>query len=196
VTTPLETLRDAAKNREWTTLQSNLSELFGVLGVYPSLEIVVTHLHDYLPTFQRYHPDDNILKELLVGVVAFGFAPDQLPEYIIENYDTPGSGQFAHAVFELCRAMQKDRPLDDRLGLMTSAVANGILAELAQYWYSRHLEEYARVRANRVDPETGEYTDPDAARIPVLFWMNPVIGAKDTKAWLKIADAVEKKLKE
>jgi hypothetical protein len=93
--------------------------------------------------------------------------------------------------------MQRDRPGDERFALLASALANHILAELAAYWYGQHPELHARVRANRIDPDTGDYTDPDAVRvIPLQFWIDPGVAARDTAAWLRLADALGHALNE
>jgi hypothetical protein len=199
MTENLAILKEAARSREWTLLQNALTALLSELGTYPALELTLERLRKHLPTFERYHPDDaqpsgKVIRDLMVSVMSFGFAPENLPEYLVGEYPTPGSGQFVNAVLEMCRAMQKDREPDDRFGLLASAIANSLLAELSEFWYSRHPEEYQRVRANRIDPDTGEYTDPDAAKIPLLFWIDPQVAARDTGGWLRIAYLIEKKL--
>ena len=195
----IATLRAAAQERTWNILQPTLTSLLGAMGVFPALEIAVNTVNSYLPTFERYHPADSekgrILRELVVSVVSFGYAPDRLPEHLTGDYDTPGSGQFANAVLELCRAMQGQREPAEKFDLLASAIANTILAELAELWYSQNPEAYQRVRANHVDPETGEYSDPEAARIPLAFWIDPEVAARDTAAWLRVADAIEAKFK-
>lgn len=195
----LAILKEAARSREWTLLHNALAALIGELGIPAALEITIERLRKHLPTFESYHPDDanpsgKRVRDLMLTVVSFGFAPDNLPEFLISDYPTPGSGQFVNAVLEMCRAMQKDRDLSDRFGLMASAISNALLAELSAFWYSRHPEEYQRVRENRIDPATGEYTDPEAARIPLLFWIDEKVAARDTGGWLRIAYLIEKKL--
>lgn len=192
----LDQLREAAAAREWNTILPTTAQLFTEMGTFPALEIVVNQLQSYLPVVEAAHAEHSrILRELLVAVVAYGFAPDNLPEYIVSDYDTAGSGQFAQAVLEMCRAMQKDRAPEERFRLLASAVGNAILAELASYWYGLHPDLYARIRANRVDPETGEYSDPDAVRvIPLQFWIDEEVAARDSAAWGRIADAIEAKL--
>lgn len=188
----IEQLRAAAIAREWNTLQPSAAQLFAEMGAFPALEIVVNLLQAHLPVIEAAHGEKSgILRELLVAVIAYGFAPDNLPDYIVSDYDTPGSGQYAQAVLEMCRAMQKERPAEERSALLASAVANAILAELASYWYGLHPDLYARVRANRIDPETGEYSDPDAVRvIPLQFWIDEEVAARDTAAWERVADAI------
>lgn len=191
----LNQLRAAAAAREWNTILPVTAQLFTEMGTFPSLEIVVNQLQAHLPIVEAAHGEQSrILRELLVAVVAYGFAPDNLPEYIVSDYDTAGSGQYAQAVLEMCRAMQKERPVEERYTLLASAVGNAILAELAAYWYGLHPDLYARVRANRIDPETGAYSDPDAVRvIPLQFWIDEEVAARDAAAWGRIADAIEAK---
>jgi hypothetical protein len=209
IQTQLAILKEAARSREWTLLQNSLTVLLAALGTFPALEITVERLRKHLPTFEAYHPDNpagdargdtppsaKLVRDLMVTVVSFGYAPDNLPEFLVSEYPTPGSGQFVNAVLEMCRAMQKDRPAEDRFGLLASAIANSLLAELTAYWYGVHPEAYARVRANQVDPATGSYSDPEAARIPLLFWLDEKVAARDTAGWLRIAYLIEKKLKQ
>jgi hypothetical protein len=92
--------------------------------------------------------------------------------------------------------MQRDRDPAERPGLFTSALANAILAELSELYYRRHPDDYARVRANVLDPQTGGYTDPEAAQIPIALWLDPEVAARDVTLWLRVADALEAKLKE
>ncbi|MCU0499327.1 MAG: hypothetical protein MUF87_18410 [Anaerolineae bacterium] len=195
----LQTLREAAHAREWTTLQNSLTRLLTVLGVFESLEVLVSWFQRHLPTFQHYHPDEaepsgKVVRDLLLMIVSFGYAPDKLPDFLTNDYPTPGSGQFVHAILEACRAVQKDRQASERYGYLVSAFANAILAELTATWYSQHLDDFERVRNNHVDPLTGEYTDPDAARIPLKFWIDPEIATRDTAAWLALADQLEQQI--
>jgi hypothetical protein len=196
----LTVIRTAARSREWNLLQPALAALLGELDKFTAVDFVIERLNRHLPTFQEYHPDDanppgKMVRELMITVVSFGFAPENLPDFLVGDYPTPGSGQYVHAVLELCRAMQKDRTPDEVRELLASAVANSLLAELSEFWYSRNPEAYARVRANEADPRTGEYSDPEAARIPLLFWLDDQVAARDTGAWLNIAYKLEKRLK-
>lgn len=197
----LKTLRKAAYNREWTTLQSATQEAFSQLETFMILEIIIKYVQAYLPTFEKYHPPEDdesarVLRELAVTVVSFGFAPERLPDFLTTEFDSPGSGQFANATLEMCRAMQKERTGEERLQYFTSAIANVFLAELSEIYYSRYPEDFKRVRENTLDPDTGEYTDPEAAQIPIKFWMHPLVEARDTTLWLRLADDLEEKLKE
>lgn len=94
----------------------------------------------------------------------------------------------------MCRAMQKDREPLERQQYLVSAIANTFLAELSELFYSQHLDLYERVRNNTLDPATGEYSDPDAAQIPIQLWMDKRVEARDITLWLRLADDLEKKL--
>lgn len=196
----LALMRRAAREREWNVLQPALIELMKELGFFPSLEILIRRLQRHLPVFTAYHPDNaepsgKVVRDLMVAVVAYGFAPDRLPDSLPTEYTTPGSGQFAFAVLEMCRGMQPSRPAEERYELLGSAMANGVLAELTAYWYDLHPEAHQRVLSNTIDPETSEYTDPDAARIPLQFWLDGGVANRDIGAWLQIAYWIEKRLK-
>lgn len=195
----LRTFRKAAYSREWGVLQDQLQSLIGELELFQALEIVIQRLQRYLPTFEKYHPFESVKGRTLIGMIvhvtAFGYAPDYLPDELPNQYDTPGSGQFVLAVLEMNRAMQRDAVPADRARQFTSAIANTFLAELSEIYYSAHPEDYARVRANKIDPATGEYTDPDAAKIPIALWLDPAVEARDVTLWLKLADDIEEKLK-
>lgn len=193
----LTLLRKYIYQREWGLMQSLTRDLLAQLPMFDALQVVLDALQAYLPIFERHHPQGTVKgqmpRELMLTVLSFGFAPEQLPEYIAGEYDTPGSGQFANAVLEMCRAMQKDRDPAQRADLFASAIANVILAELSELYYTAHPDDYARVRANHIDPMTGNYTDPDAAKIPWKLWADPLVEARDVTLWLRIADALENK---
>jgi len=193
----LASLRKYIYQREWGLMQTLTADLLAQLPTFDALQVVIETLQAYLPIFERHHPQGTVKgqmpRELMLTVLSFGFAPEQLPDYIAGEYDTPGSGQFANAVLEMCRAMQKDRDPAQRPQLLASAIANATLAELSELYYTAHPEDYARVRANHIDPMTGDYTDPDAAKIPWKLWADPRVEARDVTLWLRVADALEAK---
>lgn len=195
----LSELRRYTYQREWGLMQTFVRTLLSQLPLFEALQIVFEALQRYLPIFEQHHPVGTVKgqmpRELMLTVMSFGFAPDQLPEYMPGEYDTPGSGQFANAVLEMCRAMQKERDPESRAELLSSAIANVILAELSELYYSAHPDDYARVRANGIDPMTGDYTDPDAVKIPWKLWADPRVEARDITLWLRVADDLEAKLK-
>lgn len=196
IKTELVILRAAAKDREWNSLQATLTRIFADMSTTAALEIVINQLRAYLPTFEGYHADAPVVRGLLVTVMSYGFAPERLPEHLTTEFDTPGSGQFAQAVLEMCRAMQQDRDPSERPQLLTSAVANVFLAELSELWYRHRPDAYARVRDNHIDPDTGEYSDPEAVNvIPMQFWIDDEVAKRDQTLWLKLAYAIERKVR-
>jgi hypothetical protein len=197
----LATLRSAAREREWNVLMPALTSLVQELGFFGALEIVIQRLQRHLPTFSQFHPNDEepsgkLVRDLMVSIVAYGFAPERLPEDLPSQYTTPGSGQFVFAVLEMSRGMQPSRPAEERFSLLSSAIANGILAELTAYWYNLNPDAHQRVLSNVIDPTTNEYTDPDAARIPLQFWIDDGVAQRDIGAWLQTAYWIEKRLKQ
>ncbi|GIK30040.1 MAG: hypothetical protein IT298_11415 [Chloroflexi bacterium] len=192
----LAALRAAAPEREWAVLQTTLGELLARLPLFAALSAVIDGLTALLPMVETRDEYDTQLqglpRQLLSGVMSYGFAPDQLPDQIITDYHTPGAAQFMHAVLELCRATQRERPDAERPALLVSAAGNAIIAAMSESFYSRHPDLFTRVRDNRLDPDTGDYTDPDAAKIPILLWMDAEVAALDTAQWLALADRVER----
>lgn len=192
----LSALRAAASEREWAVLQAELGGLLAMLPLFAALSAVIEGLTALLPVIEAREEYDMQLRglprQLLAGVMSYGFAPDQLPDQIIADYHTPGAAQFMHAVLELCRAAQREREDTERPALLVSAAGNAVIAAMGESFYSRHPDLFARVRDNRLDPETGDYTDPDAAKIPILLWMDPEVAALDTAQWLALADRVER----
>lgn len=192
----LAALRAAAAAREWSAAQVSLARLVQGLPFFAALAAVVEGFTAFLPNFQQYYPSSNPLSglpsQILLGVMNYGFAPDRLPDDAVGEYDAPGAAQFIHAVLELARAAQKEREPVERVELLVSAAANQIIAALSESYYRRFPEDHARVRANHYDPDTGDYSDPDAARIPMLLWLDPVVADLDRQLWLALADRLER----
>ncbi len=194
--TLLAALRQAAEARDWGTTQARLADLIGRLSTFGALTVCVTQAQRTQPLFDRYYPpqaadtprEAHMVRELLVGLVAYGFAPDQLPDFLAGEFSTPGSGQYTHAVLELCRATQRDREPQERVSLFSSALTHFVLCELAARYYAAHPDQHARVLANQLDPVTGQYTDPDAARIPMQMMADPQVAARERRLWRQIAD--------
>jgi hypothetical protein len=195
VKTDLAALRAAGQAREWSAAQLTLVQLIRELPFFAAVTAVLPGLTAMLPVFRGYYADDDprraLPEQLLSGIVSFGFAPERLPDEAIGDYEAPGMAQFVYAVLELARAAQKDRDSQERIELLGSAAANQIVAELSHDFYARHPEYHARVRDNHIDPDTGDYTDPDAAKIPLMLWMDAQVAALDAKLWDALADRLE-----
>ena len=190
----LDTLRHAAQEREWSALQVTLAKLLNMLPPFAALQAVIGGLIEALPVVEAAYPADDprraIPRQLLTGIVSYGFAPDRLPEDLVGDYDAPGGAQYMHAVLEIARASQRDRSHEERLAFLVSAAANAIIAQMGAVFYSKNPDLFARVHDNKVDAETGEYTDPDAAKIPIMLWMDEEVAALDTAKWLALADRI------
>ncbi len=192
----LAALRTAAAAREWSAAQMSLARLVQGLPFFAALAAIVEGFTAFLPTFQQNYPPSNPLSglpnQILLGVMNYGFAPDRLPDEAMLDYDAPGAAQYILAILELARAAQKEREPLERVELLVSAAANQIVAALSESYYRRYPDDHARVRANQYDPETGDYSDPDAARIPILLWLDPIVAALDTQLWHALADRLER----
>lgn len=192
----LAALRAAAAAREWSAAQMSLARLIQGLPFFAALAAIVEGFTAFLPRFQQDYPPSNPLSglpnQILLGVMNYGYAPERLPDEAMAEYDAPGASQFILAVLELARAAQKEREPLERIELLVSAAANQIVAALSESYYRRYPEDHARVRANQYDPETGDYSDPDAARIPILLWLDPIVAELDTRLWSELADRLER----
>lgn len=195
----LNALRHAAEEREWAALQVTLAKLLNMLPPFAALQAVIGGLIEALPVVEGAYPADDprraIPRQLLTGIVSYGFAPERLPEDLVGDYDAPGGAQYLHAVLEIARASQRDRSHEERLAFLVSAAANTIIAQMGAVFYGKNPDLFARVRDNQVDVETGEYSDPDAAKIPIMMWMDEEVAALDTAQWLALADRVEQAYK-
>jgi len=192
----LAALRAAAAAREWSAAQMSLARLIQGLPFFAALAAIVEGFTAFLPTFQQDYPPSDPLSglpnQILLGVMNYGFAPDRLPDDAVSDYDAPGAAQFILAILELARAAQKEREPLERIELLVSAAANQIVAVLSESYYRRYPDDHARVRANQFDPETGDYSDPDAARIPILLWLDPAVAALDSQLWNALAARLER----
>jgi len=188
-------LREAAAAREWAVLQVVLARLLNPLPTFSAIAAVVEGLVAGLPIIEAGYdstdPRRTLPRQLLSSVISYGYAPEHLPDGAVAEYDQPGAAQYVHAVLELCRASQKEQAHDIRLAFLVSAAANGIIARMGELFYSKNPDLFARVRDNHVDPDSGEYTDPDAAKIPILLWMDEEVAALDSALWSALADRIE-----
>lgn len=195
----LEALRQAAAAREWAALQLTLAKLLNMLPPFAALQAVIGGLIEALPVVEAAYPADDprraIPRQLLTSIISYGFAPDRLPEDLVGDYDVPGGAQYMHSVLEIARASQRDRSYEERLAFLVSAAANAIIAQMGAVFYGKHPDLFTRVRDNEVDAETGEYSDPDAAKIPILLWMDEAVAALDTAQWLALTERIEQAYK-
>lgn len=189
----LAALRTAAQGREWNTLQDTIKRLLAQFEPLPALEIAAVRMVDFLPVFESYYPDAGWLRELLLTVVNYASAPNELPEMSANQFPSPGCGNFVIAVLDLARAVQPKYTVFERYSHITNAIANIFLADLSHFYYSQHPDAWERLmtQPDEIDPETGLSF---RQQVPMQFWLDTMVAARDTAAWLMLADVLEEKL--
>ena len=188
-------LRMAAQQREWNTLQDTLKRLLAMLEPLAGVEIAATRIHNHLSRFEHYYPDAAWVRQLLLTVVSYASAPNELPAHAVNQFPSPGCGNFVSAVLDLARTVQTGASRYERYSYLTNAIASTILAELMDRYYGVHDDEWARLNreAGQVNLETGLTVRQE---LHMRFWMDASVADHDTMAWLEIADAVAGKLNE
>jgi hypothetical protein len=90
--------------------------------------------------------------------------------------------------------MNTKTQLEARFGYLVSAVEHAIMAQLVEDWYGKRTIYWERVQNNQLDPQTGEYSDPDATKIPYQFWTDAKIAKRDIKLWVAVADKISERI--
>lgn len=192
----LTDLREAAHNRDQQQLQLMLKRLLQSMDFFVALAVPLEVTYRFLDIFESYYPDEIWPRQLLLAITSFGTTPDDsIAETALQqDFSEPGAGNFLKAVYDITQAMNDMHTTEARIGFMTSAAVNAIMAELVEAWYGEHLEAWQRVRENTYNPETDIYSDPGATDIAYQFWTDRQTAALDVTAWLQIANSIEKKL--
>ncbi|HLV36491.1 MAG TPA: hypothetical protein VKY59_15300 [Spirillospora sp.] len=190
--TDLETLRAAARQREWNTLQDTLKRLLARLEPLIALEVAAVRAQNHLPRFEDYYPEAGWVRQLLLTVISFASAPDHLPDHAVTQFPAPGCGNYVSAVLNLARAVQTGTSPYERYSFITDAIAHIALAELMDAYYSDHRDEWEQINTqpDAVNPETGLTTRQE---LHMKFWMDAGVAQRDTAIWLEIADSVSAK---
>lgn len=191
----IEALRLAAQQREWNNLQDTLKRLLALLEPLAGTEIAAIRIHDHLPRFEYYYPEAGWVRQLVLTVVSYASAPGDLPVHAVNQFPSPGCGNFVSAVLDLARTVQPGVSPFERYSYITSAIANTLLAELMDFYYSEHEDEWARLNegADEVNPATSLTIRQETY---MKFWTDGRVAERDTAAWLAIADAVAGKVNE
>jgi len=189
----LTVLRTAAHQREWTTLLDTLKRLLALIEPIPALEIPAARIQAHLPRFEKYYPEARWVRELFLTVVSYASAPNDLPEHAVAQFPSPGCGNFVSAVLDVARAVQGKYTVFERYSFITNATANAVLADLMDFYYSDHPDQWERLTQSpdEVDAETGLTA---RQQIYAAFWLDAGVAARDTAAWLDVAAVVEGKL--
>lgn len=188
VSQDLMLLRTAARQREWNILQDTLKQLLAHMDSLPALAVAAVRMQAFLPVFEAYYPHAGWVRELLLTVISYGSAPNELPESAVNQFPKPGCGNFIRAVLDTARAVQMQVTLFERYSHITNAIANEILAELAHLYYSQNSEAFVRLTGDT--PASEE----EIAVIRYNFWLDEGVAAHDTALWLAVADDLETKL--
>jgi hypothetical protein len=180
----LSQLRTAAHQREWNTLQDTLKRLLAQFEPLIALEIAAERVLHFLPRFEAYYPEAGWVRQLVLTVVSYASAPNDLPNHAINQFPSPGCGNFVSAALDLARAVQMGVSPFERYSFITNAIANATLAELMDLYFSQHPDEWEQLN-----------TDPDKRQeLYGRFWLDADVAARDTAVWLDVADRVEAKL--
>jgi hypothetical protein len=190
----LERLRAAALERDWSILQDTLAEVLAEVEYFAGLEIGLNRAHDHLPIFEAHHPEASWARALLVWLASYGAPPADLPMDASLPHDSPGANNFVTALIELARSAERKTPYENRIRFLANAIGNLIVADLAAYWYAENddMWDFQQVHGTEIDEETGE---PISQIVYASFWLDEDVAARDTAAWLTIADQLERKMK-
>jgi hypothetical protein len=189
----LDALRAAAHNREWTPAQDTLKRLLTRLDPLIALTVPAEAVRAFLPRFEAYYPEATWVRDLALTVVSYASAPNDLPEIALRQFPSPGCGNYVSAVFDLARAVQPKSSDFERYSFMTNAAANALLADLMDFYYRDHLDEWTQLTEHgaEIDPATGQ---PVSTLLYGRFWLDAGVAARDTALWLGLADTVAARL--
>lgn len=192
----LQELRKASETRNQQQLQFLLKRLLQRMEYYIALAVPLERIREFLPIFEQAYPEETWVRKLLLMINNYGKAPENdIAEMALQHdFTAPGIGNFLKAVYDLTQAMQDKHTPEARIGFMTSAVVNAIMADLAHAWYSDREKAWHRVRENQYDPISEDYLDEQATRIAYIFWTHPDTVALDQQRWLDVADSIDYKL--
>ena len=185
----LARLRSAAKERQWTDLQDTLKRLLANLEPLIALQVAAVQIEAFMPIFNDYYPQAGWVRELTMTVMAYASAPDELPEQAVNQFPSPGCGNYVIAVLDLARCVQDKYTVFERYSHIVNVVSNAILARLQHRYFADRPGEFTFI----VDLEGDE---TKKAKIYQKFWRNPDVAQFDTQLWLAVADDVEAKLKQ
>jgi hypothetical protein len=181
-------LRHAAQTRDPQQVQFLTKKLLGTLDFYVALAVTIERVYAFMDIFESYYPDEIWARKTLVSMVSFGVAPDdQVAEMALgQTFSAPGCANFIKAFYDVCQCMQKKHTAEARIGFMTSAIVNVIMAELVEAWYGEREDLWQIVRADQ--------TSDQAIAIAYSFWMDEDTVTLDKACWQEVADSIEAKL--
>ena len=183
----LTRLRTSAQQREWTTSQDTLKRLLAQLDPLIAVSIASPSYESFLPKFESLYPQAKWVREILLTVIVYGSASDDLPVQSIPHFPSAGCAHFLLGVFDLARSVQSLYSEFEKYSHITNAISNVILAHLQYDHFRYRPDSYAILRDESTPLEERE-------RQQFNFWMNQKVAQADTAQWLDVANRLEKAL--
>lgn len=192
----LKELRRAIQDRSPDQTQFYAKRILMSMTYYYSVAVIIEALQTYLPRFEAQYPDEVWVRQLMLTINSFGTPPDDsIAEMALgQTFDAAGAMNFLKAIYDLTQVMNDKHTNEARIGFMTSALVNVVMADVVESWYRTRVKAWERVRKNRIDPATGEYVDPVATQIAYQFWTDETTIIHEKEAWFTIVDALERAL--
>ena len=189
----LARLRAAAPERDWGTLQAALTDALMDIEYFAGLRIAAERAHGQLAAFEAQNAGAVWARQLLVSLVSFGMAPAELPAEAGAQHHGAGASNYVLALLELARSAERKTPLENRIRFLANALANLMLADLAAAWYGANPQAWVeqQTRGAEIDPDSGFSI---RQTIYTRFWLDEATAARDTAAWLALADQIERML--
>jgi len=180
-------LRLSARQREWGNSQDTLKRLLAQLDPLIAISIAAPLFEAFLPKFDGVYPQARWVREILLTVIVYGSASDDLPIHSISQFPSAGCAHFLLAVFDLARAVQSTQSEFEKYSHITNAICNIILAHLQYDHFRYRPDSYATLRDESTPLEERE-------RLQFNFWMDARVASADTTHWLDVANRLEKAL--
>lgn len=180
-------LRLSAQQREWGTSQDTLKRLLAQLDPLIAVSIAAPLFETFLPKFEGMYPEARWVRDILLTVIVYGSASDDLPTHSIPQFPKAGCAHFLLAVFDLARAVQSTQSEFEKYSHVTNAISNIILAYLQYDHFRYRPDSYAILRDDSTPLEERE-------RIQFNFWMDKRVANSDIALWLDVANRLEKAL--
>jgi hypothetical protein len=189
----LALLRKAAVGRDWGSLLDTLASLLRQMDYFYGLEMALKLAHHHLAVFEQQHPESGWARSLLVWLAAYGVAPANLPGEAGQPHQSPGAANYVSALLDLTRSAERQTPLENRIRFLANSIGSLIVADLAAFWYGQHPEmwDLQQQRGDEIDA-TGQTVRQG---IYARFWLDEAVAERDTTAWLKVAEDIERRLK-
>lgn len=171
-------LRAAAQTRDPDQKQFLLKKLYGQLAFVVALGVSTETAHNYVATFERYHPQEVWPRRMLRQIVMTASAPDEaVIQQAFQHFTTPGTANFFKALYDLFQGTQTRHQSEARLGFLVSAAVNSITAELVELYFGGQPALWETYRAQ----------GPDFAAVALAFWTDERVAARDAAAWDDLA---------